>query len=68
MKAINTGGLAGRQYKEVDSLFFKFQGFVPGPPLNMLSLAHFLVQIRVSHGGCLEECPARDEEAWRSEL
>lgn len=26
MDAINKGGLAGRQYKPVDSLFFKFQG------------------------------------------
>ena len=28
MQAINRGGLAGRQYNEVDSLFFKFQGSV----------------------------------------
>lgn len=26
MKAINQGGLTGKTYKEVDSLFFKFQG------------------------------------------
>lgn len=26
MKAINQGGLTGKTYKEVDTLFFKFQG------------------------------------------
>jgi D-lactate dehydrogenase (cytochrome) len=26
MTAINAGGLSGRQYAEVDTLFFKFQG------------------------------------------
>ncbi|WVQ83429.1 hypothetical protein IAT38_005570 [Cryptococcus sp. DSM 104549] len=47
MTAINKGGLAGRQYKPVDSLFFKFQG----SDATMNEVASSVKKLVAKHGG-----------------
>ncbi|AFR97691.1 D-lactate dehydrogenase (cytochrome) [Cryptococcus neoformans C23] len=59
MEAINKGGLAGRQYKPVDSLFFKFQG----SDHSMAEVSQGVKALVAKHGGKNFEFSASDAEA-----
>ncbi|KAK8861219.1 hypothetical protein IAR55_002038 [Kwoniella newhampshirensis] len=59
MHAINQGGLAGRQYKPVDSLFFKFQGSDEA----MTEVAKNVQKVIKKHGGKNFEFSKSDKEA-----
>ncbi|ODN76548.1 hypothetical protein L202_05210 [Cryptococcus amylolentus CBS 6039] len=59
MEAINKGGLAGRQYNAVDSLFFKFQG----SDAQMAEVATSVKSLVSKHGGANFEFSKSDKEA-----
>ncbi|WVQ74688.1 hypothetical protein IAR50_004292 [Cryptococcus sp. DSM 104548] len=59
MEAINKGGLAGRQYNAVDSLFFKFQG----SDAQMAEVATSVKKLVSKHGGANFEFSKSDKEA-----
>lgn len=59
MSAINKGGLAGRQYKEIDSLFFKFQG----TDASMSEVSKAVQKVVAKHGGKHFEFSKSDKEA-----
>ncbi|WVF66935.1 hypothetical protein IAT40_001678 [Kwoniella sp. CBS 6097] len=59
MEAINKGGMAGKQYKEVDSLFFKFQG----SDASMSEVSKSVQQLIKKHGGANFEFSKSDKEA-----
>ncbi|RSH94260.1 hypothetical protein EHS25_004063 [Saitozyma podzolica] len=59
MSAINKGGLAGRQYKEIDSLFFKFQG----SDASMSEVSKAVQKVVAKHGGKHFEFSKSDKEA-----
>jgi hypothetical protein len=71
MKAINLGGLAGRQFPEKDTLFFKVQGWViveiinagVGTYADHLALC---LQIRRIYGRDLYEPESNHQEARRT--
>lgn len=59
MKAINEGGLAGRQYKPAETLFFKFQG----SPEAMAEVSKNVQKVTKKHGGKNFEFSKSDLEA-----
>ncbi|WVO12420.1 hypothetical protein L204_100019 [Cryptococcus depauperatus] len=59
MEAVNKSGLAGRQFKPVDSLFFKFQG----SDASMQDVAQGVKSVIAKHGGSNFEFSKTDAEA-----
>ncbi|KAK4684466.1 D-lactate dehydrogenase (cytochrome), partial [Tremellales sp. Uapishka_1] len=61
MKAINQGGLAGRQYKQAETLFFKFQGSNEA----MAEVSKNVQKVTKKHGGQNFEFSKSQEEAQK---